>query len=135
MPLPKGYLPREGDVLIVYVTVKHTVDPGETSVLVVEPGRKYSSMSVDLTDIGGIHRRNWEPGDLCRFGGDAVTVLATDDEQAWIKFDNGTRQSVHVNALEAEPTPVESDIAFEEPVAPPPAPRATTSGDIEEIEF
>ena len=34
MPLPEGYLPREGDELLIRVKVRFSVDAGETSVLI-----------------------------------------------------------------------------------------------------
>ena len=64
MPLPEGYLPREGDVLTVDVRVKHNVKPGDpyifTKVLDL-----YSDVALHMDEPGtySLKCRSWREGD------------------------------------------------------------------------
>jgi hypothetical protein len=62
MPLPEGYLPREGDVLTVQAKVRFNVEPGEKDVHVRIVG-DFRDTRVPLDKVVGITLRNWEEGD------------------------------------------------------------------------
>jgi hypothetical protein len=125
MPLPEGYLPREGDVLVIHGTVKHDVDPGEKSVFVTF--KKYGSAeSVDLKNVVGLHCRRWDKGDkvtrLQPFigtytGWPAVgEVLAVHEETVWALFPGDNPQTFAANDL----WPASEPETITEPIKPAP---------------
>lgn len=110
MPLPEGYLPREGDVLILHGVVRWNVDAGENDVhLFIDRRYKHSGgVCVPLDQIIDIHCRAWEVGSkVIRKGGNqnVGTVLATYEDQVWVAFSGGSPVSIHANALEPAPEP------------------------------
>lgn len=107
MPLPQGYLPREGDVLVLHAIVSYTVRSEDSDRVFVRPVGYYQDCRIEMSSVVGIHARKWEPGESARYGVDAITVIAIDDDEAWIKYPDGRRQSVNVNVLDAEPVPVD----------------------------
>jgi hypothetical protein len=140
MPLPQGYLPREGDVLVVHAVVKYDVSSEDQESVFVRPLGYYSDCRLNLSTIVGLHARKWEPGEAATHAGAPVTVIAVDDDQAWVKYASGGRASVHVNSLDAVPEAVDPvDLPFTEPVKPPAAPSSVRVGPDgvtdEEIQF
>lgn len=116
MPLPDGYLPRKGDVLVIHATVKYDVETSDDSIHVV-PADRHSSVLIKRSDIVGLHCKKWEPGDLARHDDVAVEVIAIDGDEVWIRVSNpdqtilNPRKVVSANELSAEPVPQDSDTA------------------------
>ena len=50
MPLPEGYLPREGDILALHAIVKYNGDSGDDRVHVKVKGH-YETTSIKLSEI------------------------------------------------------------------------------------
>lgn len=88
MPLPEGYLPREGDVLILHGVVAHTMRREDSENVFVKLEGRHSSVMVDLASIVGIKQRHWEPGDIVRKIADPAvsgTIVAVCDGWVWMK--------------------------------------------------
>lgn len=108
MPLPNGYLPRKGDLLLIRVKVKHDVSEGEEDVHFSLPGREYSSHIVELTEIAALHCRAWEAGDKIVYRGNPGEVVATCGTEAWIRdYHADQMKTVSANELIPMPEPVE----------------------------
>ena len=118
MPLPEGYLPREGDVLIVHGKVKHDVDAGEKHVYLAF--RKYDTTHVDLAEVVGVYSLHWNVGDWVTFPGmyGIGKVLATHEDQVWAVFTDEPPQTFSANELKRAPDEPEP---IEEPAEAPPA--------------
>jgi hypothetical protein len=71
MPLPEGYLPREGDVLTIEVEVKYDVDADDKNVHVFPVGARYRDFSLPVANIIGIALRKWKDGE---------GIISTEDE-------------------------------------------------------
>lgn len=122
MPLPEGYLPREGDVLIFHATVRHKVEPVDEYVHVLKPGTDYSNMAIPVESIVGLHFRHFDVGDVVRSVGDLTgqtgEVVAVHEVMVWVKDGHGQMQTIAANELELAPVIAEP---FVEPApqAPP----------------
>ena len=130
MPLPEGYLPREGDELLIRVKVRFSVDAGETSVLIDRV------TSVELNEIHAIYCRKWNEGDRVKLRRDdsAIgTVIATHGKHIWVHWDSDPDQTVEdfdshlANDLEPEPAIIAAPET--QPIEPPPAPAVASDDD------
>jgi len=123
MPLPEGYRPRKGDVLIAHVTAYTDVDPEDTQVWATLPGKPHSRHFIDLEDIAGVYSRHFEPGEKVRsvgdFTGQAGEVVAVHEGFVWIKDGHGQMQTIAANELEAVVDPVDRSFVEPAPQAPP----------------
>lgn len=144
MPLPKGYLPREGDVLVLHVKTRFDVESrdvsfGDRKIQVhVSPigGSSYHHFAVPLEDVVGIHCRKWSEGDRVRSTDEMApvnmttgTVVATHEDKAWVQFDNGPLETVSANDLTAEPTPDETPLeSVPSPLSVEETPEPATKG-------
>ena len=87
MPLPEGYLPREGDILVIHV-------------------RKFS---IPLKDVERLHCRHWNVGaEIQRKATDPLDrrpgeVLAVDGDMVWVKFSDGKERFMTLHANQIEP--------------------------------
>lgn len=63
MPLPEGYRPRRGDVIILRAVVQHNVDPEDDSVHCKLIGHYGGTSIVDLPEVLGLYRRHWNEKD------------------------------------------------------------------------
>lgn len=121
MTLPTGYLPREGDVVILHGVVKYDVNPNEDAdsddglKVFLRPVGYYADIRVPVSALVGLHHRNWEVGALAMHHGDSVEVLATDGDEVWVKGETG-RFCCHANSLDPEQLNIPEVI--EPPVAP-----------------
>jgi hypothetical protein len=104
MPLPEGYRPRKGDILVLHGVVKHDVHPGEESVFVTIDGH-YGTESVKLDGIASLFARAWNKGERVRQNimstntGDGE-VVATYGDRVWVKFDvDGSMGTFRANDL------------------------------------
>ena len=135
MSLPEGYLPREGDTLIILAKVKHSFDPGDTMVHVVPEGH-YSAIAIDLDKILGLYARAWDIDARVLFEGSEGIVAAVYGSSVWVRFGEGDTASFEtVEANELRPAPPAAMEAPEPaPPAPPPMPDGAPVPD-EEIQF
>lgn len=108
MKMPADYLLRKGDVVMILVVVKYDLAAGDTSVHTTLPDL-YSTITVDLDKIQGIHALKWDIGDKV-FRGSYVSrgtilrhpvceVLAVHGEEVWVKLPSGSTQTVKSNDL------------------------------------
>lgn len=127
MSLPKGYLPREGDVLVIHVTTRYDVrddgEPGDPIYVHVSPvgDSSYHKFRLPLADVIALHRRSWEIGTKVRsFGEEAGEIVAVCDDMVWVKS-NGYMLTLGANE-------VEPDEAAVPPERPDPVTEAVASG-------
>lgn len=87
MPLPEGYIPREGDEVLIRVIVRSNYrDDGDGLVPVAVVGAEHRTLFADIGKIHSLYCRKWNEGDLVKseeFNGEGV-VMATSDEWVWI---------------------------------------------------
>lgn len=133
MPLPEGYLPREGDVLVLHAVVKHDVDESDRDRddglrVFIRLGGDYQDRRIPLKNVVGIHCRKWNADDrvVTRDGVDG-TVLAVSDNVCWVKLDTGTFASIGANNLDASNKPADVEML--------PAPAGAPDQDDDEINF
>ena len=155
MPLPEGYLPREGDVLTVDVEVKHNVRPGDHYIftkLVDSYGDLALHMKEDSTYT--LKRRTWREGDDVLADEEGCTnpnfgtVLIVDGDRVVVKLneksdafkDDGGLAIFHCNDLLPWPGAKKDDDEIVE--APPKLPltgsndpHPTSEDDDEEVKF
>jgi hypothetical protein len=81
MPLPEGYLPREGDVLTIEVEVKYDVDAEDKNIHVFPVGARYRDFSIPLDNVIGVTLRKWKEGE---------GIISTEDENCF-----GVAASIH----------------------------------------
>jgi hypothetical protein len=112
MPLPKGYIVRKGDEVLVRVRAKRDErpeDPGiENHFEIV--GRERHSFFMDSAEVHALYCRKWSDGDRVRGIGDPEIggeVIASCDEFVWVKVTKGENEGSMLtfvaNELEAEP--------------------------------
>jgi hypothetical protein len=113
MPLPEGYLPREGDVLVLHGTVKYDVAPDEKRVHIKLDG-DHGPRVLLLETIIGIRRRTWKEDEKVRhrnLTGVFGHVVAMAGDRVWIKLapksaqrrSHGGFMTVHCNEIEIDP--------------------------------
>jgi hypothetical protein len=128
MPFPEGYLPREGDVLVLHGRVKFDWDleedkPERAIVWIdVEGHDGRHAIRVALSCIVGIKRRTWKPGEaVCvrNAGGIFGNVVSTSGDYVWVALDDNSEKprhagtsghaTVHCNEIEPllQPSPQE----------------------------
>lgn len=121
MPLPEGYLPREGDVLIFHATVRHNVDVGEHDVH-LQVGDRYQTSILKLDQIQAIFSRHFDVGDVVRSVGDLTgqtgEVVAVHHGMVWVKDGHGQMQTIAASELELAPA-LDQPFVEPEPQAPP----------------
>ena len=130
MTLPKGYLPKEGDELLIRATVKYDVHKDatdETTYVHLRPVGGHTSFMVDVAAVAGIYCRNWDVGAMVTSGEFEGTgeVIATHGTEVWVKDFEGELWTVEANDLELAPgTMTEADLmaGLEPLIFPPPAP-------------
>lgn len=90
MPLPEGYLPRKGDVLVLHGVVKYDVvreladyDEDQKLVVWVRLLGDFQDRRVTLDTVVGVAVRNWEAGEkvrLCRAPSVTAEVVSMTDD-------------------------------------------------------
>lgn len=117
MPLPEGYLPREGDVLVLHGTVKYDADLDpenvEKETVWVTLLGDYTSRRVPLAKVVGIKRRTWKVGEKVRSRNDHEIfgeIVATHDDLVWFALASDSKSGkvrqhqrnllVHCNEIE-----------------------------------
>jgi hypothetical protein len=87
MPLPKGYLPRKGDTLLICVDVRSDYDnDGSNLVAVAVTGSPRRTLFADLNKIHSIYARKWSEGDRVQNSEGWGDVVAVHEDQVWIKM-------------------------------------------------
>jgi hypothetical protein len=156
MPLPEGYLPREGDVLTVDVEVKHNVRPGDAYIF-TKLVDSYGDVALHMKEASTytLKRRTWREGDEILADEEGCTnpnfgtVLIVDGDRVVVKLneksdafkDDGGLAIFHCNDLLPWPgakRPDDDEDVVE--AEPPPAPLTGSndpnpSEDEEEIKF
>ena len=145
MTLPKGYLPKEGDELLIRATVKYDVRikkdaTDETTYVHLRPVGGHTSFMVDVAAVAGIYCRNWDVGAIVISGEFEGTgeVIATHGTEVWVKDFEGELWTVEANDLELAPgtmTEAELMAGLEPLIAPPRAPNGTVPSDDNDIKF
>jgi hypothetical protein len=124
MPLPEGYLPRKGDIVLVQARAKRDTNLDEDSEGFFElVGREHRNFFMLPSEIHSIHCRKWEVDDRVRIIGTSfpMEVIGVCDDKVWCRYPNGTMATYEANQLEpyTEPAPGSQSIV----------------GDDEEIKF
>ena len=115
MPLPEGYLPREGDVLSVKVGVEHDVAPGSAYIFVRVIDKlheKFALPAKKLLPNVSLARRTWREGETVvhkrieKFSGTVVSlhndhVVVALNKHADLRGSVGGLRIFHCNELDA----------------------------------
>jgi hypothetical protein len=113
MPLPEGYLPREGDVLIISGTVEYDVEPHAAYIFLKVPGYGSGSLGLNPTRAApflSLKRRGWREDEgvihkhVDRWFGKVVSqkddyVVVALDAKAQMKGSVGGLRIFHCNEL------------------------------------
>jgi hypothetical protein len=130
MPLPEGYLPRKGDVLLIRVVVQSDYyDIGDGLVSAAVDSAEHRKLFVNMDKIHSLYRRKWNAGDKVTAGDfeGAGEVIGIDGDEVWVRDTLDLRWTIVANELEPWVDP-------EEQISPPPAPGSqSVVGDDEEI--
>jgi hypothetical protein len=116
MPLPEGYLPREGDILVIHVQTQFDVEPTDKNVHVrLLGGNSYQKFGMPLMDVERLWARHWNVDDEVQLisadpaGRRPGKVLAVDGERVWVKFyDKDSpheHMTLHINQIEPRQLP------------------------------
>jgi hypothetical protein len=147
MPIPEGYLPRRGDVVVVRAEVRYDVKPSEDTdedgvQVFVRPLEGYTDVRVPVRTLVGLWSRRFYEGDRVRAivePGAVGTVAAISDEHVWVKFDATATLPEHFETFRSENLkPIDPvDEPFVEPEAESAAPEhdPLRGPDGEEIKF
>jgi hypothetical protein len=106
MPLPEGYLPRKGDIVLVQARAKRDAYPNEPDIQCYFEivGHETNKFFMAVSEIHSIYSRNWEIGDTvsypAMFEGPAE-VLAVDGHEVWVRDTENQRWTIEANELEA----------------------------------
>jgi hypothetical protein len=130
MPLPEGYLPRKGDIVLVQARVRYDADrcnaDSDCSLEIV--GSEHRHFFQPLAEVHALHCRKWNAGDRVKsaeFDGPGE-VLATCDDQVWVMCetgeDEGGKYTLEANQLDpyVEPAPGDEWDAIDPVTIPPP---------------
>lgn len=126
MPLPKDYLPRDGDIIVVHAKVKFDVDPGEDRAHIRVVG-SHQDISVPLDKIVQIHCRKWSEGDEVVWNDRHGTVLAVHEDNCWLSVPGHCPSLVTAPANDLEPLAIAPET--EQRAEPPTAPGSAPHGD------
>jgi len=116
MPLPKGYLPRNGDEVLIRARAKRDTSEdadGEGYFEIV--GREHNKFFMQPSEIHSLYLRNWDIGTMVTCGGEfegPAEVIAVDGAEVWCRTENGIRWTIEANELEPHIAP-EDDLAVE----------------------
>lgn len=153
MPLPEGYLPRKGDVLVLHGHVAYDVDESdllkrgeadEYQVFIRLDG-DYDDRRIPLKTVIDVFLKTWEAGDRVVIDGDdeggSGEVIAVHENLCWIKYERpgrepsyGTYPASVLNAAPKDPVD-EPFFVTEGPVAEPPPRAPSTIEDDGTIKF
>ena len=116
MTLPKGYLPKKGDELLVRAKVAYDVEDHDADVHLIPIGANHKRLVVPLDLVHAIVLRKWKKGDKVRsaeFEGTGV-VVAADGPWVWIKEIDGENAdsmwTLEANDLEPYETMTEAEL-------------------------
>jgi hypothetical protein len=120
MPLPEGYLPRKGDIVLVQARAKRDAYKDEPDIQCYFEivGYETNKFFMTVSEIHSIYSRNWEVGETVKsleFDGPG-TICGVSDPYVWVKCetgeDAGGMYTIDANELEAyvEPPPLPGQI-------------------------
>jgi hypothetical protein len=103
MPLPEGYLPGEGDEVLIRVRAKRDSRPDKPEIECYFEiiGNEHQSFFMRAAEVHSLHRRNWNIGDTVtsdEFEGPGE-VIAIDGSEVWIRDTQCLRWTVYANDL------------------------------------
>lgn len=105
MPLPEGYLPREGDEVLIRAKVRFMAAEGDETIFLTV---KHQKISVPSADIHALYCRHWNVGD--KVASDEFDnpgeVMAAHCDYAWVKTKYGIMCTVAANDLKPWVEPV-----------------------------
>ena len=130
--MPKGYLPREGDVLLLLARVKYDVEVGDTAFGEEDKGPTvwvrligdYQDRRVPLKEVHSVVGRTWRVGDKVRSlndHNDRGEVVAVKDGMAWVQHVSGSFLTYAGLDLERDPALDEAEVPSAPPLRPRPA--------------
>lgn len=84
---------RKGDVLLARVVVAHNYEDDETTLLVTPHSDSYGTRSLQRSDIVGVERLKFDPGEAAVWAETPCTVKFVDEatNMAWIKVSDVDR--------------------------------------------
>lgn len=140
MPLPEGYLPRKGDVVVLHAVVKYDVNPKEDAdsddgvQVWVTPLEHYSASRIPLKTLVGLYSRSFAEGERVRVKGEGPVaqgvVISTHEDVVWMKLDENAGFGTYFSCgLEPVPDPLDEPFV-EAPAAPAPSPMRFAVEDI-----
>ena len=142
MPLPEGYLPREGDELLIRCRVSYDVKLTGESVHVSVVGADHHRPIVPMKSVHGLYCRHWKEGERVIDEDDTPgTVISTKDEFVWVYRDAlGENEpadmfTYRANELRPEPTVSAPEAPPVEPPPPAPAPAPAAVSDDDDLPF
>lgn len=93
MALPKGYRPREGDILIIHAECLDDTEPGDHYIH-VKLGREYrDTFTIPIENIIDIKNRRWIVGEIVNWRPNRDirgTIVAVVDNEVVIKLTHST---------------------------------------------
>jgi hypothetical protein len=112
MALPEGYLPREGDELLIRVKVTRDVSSVEEFVSTKVVGSEHRTLLIDIDKIHALHCRAWSEGDkVSQANWGHGTVVAVHEDMVWVRHSQPGRcarlATFEANALEPYVAPEE----------------------------
>jgi hypothetical protein len=112
MNIPNGYVPKEGDIVIIHAVVHGDYDPGDKTLFVRL--RRHDCVGIDPSKVIGLYARRWEVGNRVRGVHNEIgEVVAVSDNMVWVRLDRGGFNTFSANnLLPEEPTnPLSTAIA------------------------
>lgn len=84
---------RKGDVLLARVVVAHNFDDTMSTLMVHQQGEEWNSRSLSLSNIVGVERLKFDPGEPAIWAETPCTVKFVDEatNMAWIKVSDVDR--------------------------------------------
>ncbi len=144
MPLPEGYLPRKGDIVLVQARAKRdsTDIVGEREIYLEIVGYEHHKLFVESADVHSLYRRQGNEGDRVSAGDfeGPGTVIAVDENEVWVRDTQGLRWTIYANDLGpwVEPaldvmSTIDANYAesFEHPMPPAPGSQSVVGNDEE----
>jgi hypothetical protein len=106
MPLPEGYLPRKGDIVLVQARAKRDTNLDVDSEGYFEIiGQEHCKFFMDVSAIHSLHCRRWNEGDRVKsieFDGPGL-VIGISDEWVWVLCETGEDEGGRYTLTANEP--------------------------------
>jgi hypothetical protein len=103
MSIPEGYLPRNGDEVLIRARAKRDARPEEPDIecYLEIIGKEHQKFFLKASEIHSVYARCWNIGDTVTGDGLAgpAEVLAVDGRDVWVRDVGGARWTVEANEL------------------------------------